>query len=199
MRLSKFTDYALRVCLYLAAHEGRLVPIWEISGAHGLSQSNLMKVVNQLVDHGVLQSTRGRSGGVRLAKCASEIRVGQVARKMEGDGAMIDCDKCILRGSCGVVRALREAKDAFYARSSTGSRCARLSRRTRVRWIFCCAPGLPARPDPGHRRLRLDTVRGSGRSQSRPARNWRCVSIAAFEVCVWRAEPVVPARVGGWP
>ncbi|MBU2963784.1 Rrf2 family transcriptional regulator [Citreicella sp. C3M06] len=115
MRLSKFTDYALRVCLYLAAHEGRLVSISEISRAHEVSQSNLMKVVNQLVDHGVLQSTRGRSGGVMLAHCASDILVGQVARKMEGDAALVDCDSCILRGSCGLVRALREAKDAFYA------------------------------------------------------------------------------------
>lgn len=114
MHLSKFTDYAVRVCLYLGAHQDRVVPISEITRAHGLSQSNLMKVVNQLVDGGFLKSTRGRSGGVALARSAAEIRVGEIARHMEGDTRMVDCSTCILLGSCGLVRALREAKDAFY-------------------------------------------------------------------------------------
>lgn len=114
MNLSKFTDYALRVCLYLGAHQDRVVPISEMSRAHGVSQSNLMKVVNQLVDGGFLKSTRGRSGGVALARPAAEIRVGEVARFMEGDDPLVDCSSCILRGSCGLVRGLKEAKDAFY-------------------------------------------------------------------------------------
>lgn len=114
MHFSKFTDYALRVCLYLGAQQDRLVPISEITRAHGLSQSNLMKVVNQLVDGGFLKSTRGRSGGVALARPAAEIRIGQLARYMEGDDALVDCSSCILLGSCGLVRGLREAKDAFY-------------------------------------------------------------------------------------
>ncbi len=114
MHLSKFTDYALRVCLYLGAHQERVVPISEMARAHDLSQSNLMKVVNQLVDGGFLQSTRGRSGGVALARPAAEIRIGEVARFMEGDHALVDCSSCILRGSCGLVRGLKEAKTAFY-------------------------------------------------------------------------------------
>ncbi|WP_417719625.1 RrF2 family transcriptional regulator [Salipiger sp.] len=114
MRLSKFTDYAVRVCLYLGAHQGRTVPISEIAEAHGLSQSNLMKVVNQLVDGGFLRSVRGRSGGIALARPPAEIRMGEVTRHMEGDTAMVDCSTCILKGSCGIVRALKEAKAAFY-------------------------------------------------------------------------------------
>lgn len=114
MHLSKFTDYALRVCLYLGAHQQRLVPISEIARAHDLSQSNLMKVVNQLVDGGFLKSTRGRSGGVQLANPAANIRVGDVVRHMEGDGGMVDCSTCILRGACGLVGVLRQAKSEFY-------------------------------------------------------------------------------------
>lgn len=114
MHLSKFTDYALRVCLYLGAHQDRLVPISEITQAHGLSQSNLMKVVSQLVDGGFLNSTRGRSGGVRLSRPASEIHIGEIVRHMEGDGKIVDCSTCLLQGACGLVRTLREAKEAFY-------------------------------------------------------------------------------------
>ncbi|MAU47655.1 MAG: DNA-binding transcriptional regulator [Yangia sp.] len=114
MHLSKFTDYALRVCLYLGAHQDRVVPISEITRAHGLSQSNLMKVVQQLVEGGFLKSTRGRSGGVTLARPAAEIRVGEVARFMEGDSGLVDCSTCILIGACGLVRGLNEAKSAFY-------------------------------------------------------------------------------------
>lgn len=114
MHLSKFTDYALRVCLYLGAHQDRVVPISEITRAHGLSQSNLMKVVQQLVEGSFLKSTRGRSGGVTLARPAAEIRVGEVARFMEGDSGLVDCSTCILIGACGLVRGLNEAKSAFY-------------------------------------------------------------------------------------
>lgn len=114
MRLSKFTDYAVRICLYLTAHEQRLVSISEIAQAHQLSQSNLMKVVQQLVEGGYLRSVRGRLGGVQVARPASEIRVGEVIRYMEGDTQLVDCKSCILQGSCGLVRVLHEAKLAFY-------------------------------------------------------------------------------------
>ena len=88
--------------------------IAEIARAHDLSQSNLMKVVQQLVEGGFVRSTRGRSGGVQLAKPAEEIHAGAVARFMEGETPLVDCASCILNGSCGLVRALAEAKAAFY-------------------------------------------------------------------------------------
>ncbi|MCF8481017.1 MAG: Rrf2 family transcriptional regulator [Rhodospirillum sp.] len=114
MRLSRFSDYALRACLYLAAHPNRLVPIAEIARSHDLSQSNLMKVVNLLVDGGVLASTRGRHGGVALARAPRDIRLGQVVRLMEGDGDLVNCANCLLDGSCGLVRVLHQATEAFY-------------------------------------------------------------------------------------
>ncbi|WP_413207171.1 RrF2 family transcriptional regulator [Rhodospirillum sp. A1_3_36] len=114
MRLSRFSDYALRACLYLAAHGDRLVPIAEIARAHDLSQSNLMKVVNLLVDGGVLSSTRGRHGGVTLAKASQDIKLGDVVRLMEGEGRLVDCSECLLDRSCGLVKVLFQAKEAFY-------------------------------------------------------------------------------------
>ena len=114
MNLAKFTDYALRVCLYLAAREERIVPISELARAHRLPQSSLMKVVNQLVEGGFLTSTRGRSGGVRLSQPATATGVGVIVRHMEGDAQLVDCTTCILRGSCGLVGALRHAKETFY-------------------------------------------------------------------------------------
>ncbi|WP_298497675.1 Rrf2 family transcriptional regulator [uncultured Maritimibacter sp.] len=114
MHLSKFTDYAIRVCLYLGVRQGDTVKISEIAQAYSLSQSNLMKVVNRLVDGGYLRSQRGRSGGVTLAFAPQDIRMGEVARFMEGETAVVDCACCLLCGSCGLTRALREAQIAFY-------------------------------------------------------------------------------------
>lgn len=115
MRLARFTDYAIRMCLYLGAHQERLVSIAEAAEAHGLSHGNFMKVAQQLVEGGFVESVRGRSGGIRLARPASEIRIGELARFMEGDAPMADCASCTLRSACGLIGALEAAKDAFYA------------------------------------------------------------------------------------
>jgi len=68
MRLTRYTDYAMRVLIYLAARPGQLCSIREIARAYGVSQSHLMKVVNDLVNAGYLTSARGRFGGIRLAR-----------------------------------------------------------------------------------------------------------------------------------
>ncbi|MGR3367721.1 MAG: RrF2 family transcriptional regulator [Sagittula sp.] len=143
MHFSKFTDYALRVCLYLGVHDGRVVPISEIARAHNLSQNNLMKVVNMLVEGSYLKSTRGRSGGVQLARPADEIRVGDVARYMEGDANMVDCSTCILLGSCGLVGALAEAKILFYQTLNRNSIADAIAGHPRTRAILMEADNLP--------------------------------------------------------
>ncbi|MCA0043305.1 RrF2 family transcriptional regulator [Celeribacter litoreus] len=114
VHLSKFSDYAIRVCLHLTAHTGKRVSIAEIAKLQGLSHANLMKVVNQLVDAGFLKSTRGRSGGVELAQPADHIRIGEVVRHMEGEGALVDCRTCVIRGSCGLPSVLQTAKRVFF-------------------------------------------------------------------------------------
>ena len=83
MRLTRYTDYAIRVLFYLAARPGRQCSIAEISRAYAISHSHLMKVVNDLVNAGYLISARGRFGGIRLARDPSEIRIGAVVRHTE--------------------------------------------------------------------------------------------------------------------
>lgn len=115
MRLTRYTDYAMRVLLYLAARPDRLSPISEIATAYGISQNHLMKVVNDLVNSGYLESVRGRSGGIRLARAASEINVGKLIRHTEEDFDLVDCGSCIIASACGLTSVLDEALGAFLA------------------------------------------------------------------------------------
>lgn len=114
MRLTRYTDYAMRVLLYVGVQDdARLSPISEISRAYGISQNHLMKVVNDLVNAGYLESVRGRFGGIRLARPAAEINVGAVVRHTEEGFDLVDCASCIIAPACGLTGALAEALAAF--------------------------------------------------------------------------------------
>lgn len=113
MRLTRYTDYAMRVLLYLAARPDRLCSISEIAGAYGISQNHLMKVVSDLVGAGYLDSVRGRSGGVRLARLPSEINIGAVVRHTEDGFDLVDCGSCVIAPACGLTGALAQALSAF--------------------------------------------------------------------------------------
>jgi Rrf2 family nitric oxide-sensitive transcriptional repressor len=113
MRLTRYTDYAMRVLLYLAARPDRLCSISEIAGAYGISQNHLMKVVSDLVGAGYLDSVRGRSGGVRLARPPSEINIGAVVRHTEDGFDLVDCGSCVIAPACGLTGALAQALTAF--------------------------------------------------------------------------------------
>ena len=114
MRLTRYTDYAMRVLLYVGAQDKeRLSQISEISRTYGISQNHLMKVVNDLVNAGYLESVRGRFGGIRLARPAAEINVGAVVRHTEEGFDLVDCGSCIIAPACGLTGALAEALTAF--------------------------------------------------------------------------------------
>lgn len=115
MRLTRYTDYAMRVLLYLGARPERLCSIAEISGAYRISQNHLMKVVNDLVRQGYVASVRGRFGGIRLGRPAEEINVGAVIRHTEDGFDLTDCGGCVIAPACGLTGALREALAAFMA------------------------------------------------------------------------------------
>lgn len=116
MRLTRYTDYAMRVLLYLGAQpEGELTPIAKISRAYDISQNHLMKVVNDLVNGGYLESVRGRFGGVRLARPATEINIGAVIRHTEEGFELVDCGTCVVATACGFTGALGKALSAFMA------------------------------------------------------------------------------------
>ena len=120
MRLSDYTDYTLRVLMYCAANPDRLVTIAEISDRHRVSKNHLMKIVSDLGRQGLVETTRGRGGGVRLLKAPSAIRVGDVVRSSETDFRLVECfdastDTCTLTPTCRLRKVLRNALSAYFA------------------------------------------------------------------------------------
>lgn len=113
MRLTGYTDYSMRVLLYLGARPDRLCSVAEISRAYGISQNHLMKVVNGLGRLGYVASARGRSGGIRLAMPANQIPVGKVVRETEDGFDLVDCQRCVISSACGFASVLDEALAAF--------------------------------------------------------------------------------------
>ncbi|BBK43703.1 HTH-type transcriptional regulator NsrR [Allostella vacuolata] len=113
MRLTRYTDYAMRVLLYLGARPERLCSIAEIARAYDVSQNHLMKVVNDLVRAGYVASVRGRLGGIRLARDPGLVNVGQVVRHTEVDFDLVECGTCVIAPACGLTGVLREALEAF--------------------------------------------------------------------------------------
>ena len=113
MRLKSYTDYALRVLMHLAAKPDRLSSIAEIARTYRISHNHLMKVVHDLRKEGFLDAVRGRSGGVRLARPAAEITVGDVVRHTEAGFDLVDCGSCVIAPACALTAALHEARSAF--------------------------------------------------------------------------------------
>jgi Rrf2 family nitric oxide-sensitive transcriptional repressor len=115
MRLKTYTDYALRVLMHLAAKPDRLASISEIARTYRISHNHLTKVVHDLRKQGFLDAVRGRSGGVRLARPATEISVGDVVRLTEGTFDLVDCGSCVIAPACALTAALHDARRAFMA------------------------------------------------------------------------------------
>lgn len=115
MRLTRYTDYALRVLTYLGAQPDRVCSIAEIARAYGVSQNHLMKVAHDLGKAGYIEGVRGRTGGIRLARPPEKINVGAVVRRMEDGFVLVDCDTCAIAPACDLTRVLDEALAAFMA------------------------------------------------------------------------------------
>lgn len=120
MKLTAFSDYTLRVLMYLAVERDRLATIPEIAAAYGISENHLMKVVHQLARSGVIESVRGKGGGIRLARQPDQIRLGEVVRNSEGGGAIVECLSddptcCKIAPVCRLTAILVRAFEALYA------------------------------------------------------------------------------------
>ncbi|MDQ0216505.1 Rrf2 family nitric oxide-sensitive transcriptional repressor [Oikeobacillus pervagus] len=120
MRLTAYTDYSLRVLIYLASKEDHsLSNIKEISIAYGISKNHLMKVTYELGKMGVIETIRGRNGGIRLAHAPSEINIGKIVRQTEEDFFLVDCFNpdsprpCVISPVCGLTHALNKALLAY--------------------------------------------------------------------------------------
>ncbi len=136
MRLTRYTDYALRVLLHLAAHPEKLCSISEMSRAYGVSQNHLMKVVHDLGKAGYLTTVRGRSGGVKLAKAPKQINVGAVVRHTEDGFEMVDCASCVIAPACGLTSAFGKALAAFMAVLDSYTLADLMNKRTALRALL---------------------------------------------------------------
>ncbi|MFM7026993.1 MAG: RrF2 family transcriptional regulator [Limnohabitans sp.] len=120
MRLTQWTDYALRVLMYCAVHAQResAPTIAEIAEVHGISRSHLMKIVMELSAKGWLSTSRGRGGGLRLLRPAQDMVIGEVVRQMEEDFTLVECfntegSACRIDGRCRLKGVLDQALQAY--------------------------------------------------------------------------------------
>jgi len=118
MHLTSYTDYCLRVLIYLAMlEEDRLATIQEIAESYGISRNHLMKVVHQLNRKGYIHSIRGKHGGLKLRLAPEEINVGVLVRETEQDMNLVECfasgNQCVITPVCGLKRMFAEALSSF--------------------------------------------------------------------------------------
>lgn len=120
MRLTSYTDYCLRVLIFVAARPDQRATIAEIARSYAISENHLVKVVHFLGKAGFLENVRGRGGGLQLAEAASRINVGTVVRSAEGPALPAACfdpaaPKCSIAPACRLRGVLGDAVEAFYA------------------------------------------------------------------------------------
>lgn len=119
MRLTLYTDYSLRVLMYVGV-KGGAATISELAQSYAISRNHLMKIIHRLGQLGYLETARGRGGGLRLARPPSEINIGEVVRRTEDDFALVNCfdamaAPCAIANACALRAALGEALEAFFA------------------------------------------------------------------------------------
>jgi Rrf2 family nitric oxide-sensitive transcriptional repressor len=119
MQLTQFTDLGLRVVMHLAATAADSLPSTKLVAEQlNLSYAHTTKVVARLSELGVVTTRRGRGGGLAITELGRSASIGWLARQLEGDAEVVDCDgakPCPLRSGCSLRKALRDAREAFYA------------------------------------------------------------------------------------
>lgn len=138
MRLTRHTDYALRILLQAALEPERRLSIAAVAEAQGIARNHAMKLVNELAAAGLLITVRGRGGGFVLGRAAAEISIGEVVRLTEPDLRPADCDNCALASGCGLTPMLSGAVRAFLAELD-GHSLADAARGTRMPFLVAAA------------------------------------------------------------
>ena len=117
MHITRYTDYSLRVLIYLALQQERLVTIQQIADSYDISKNHLMKVVHQLTLKGYIESVRDKNGGLRLHRRPEDINIGVLVRETEQDMNLVECfssdNQCCITPVCGLKNILAEALRAF--------------------------------------------------------------------------------------
>ncbi len=119
MKLTAFTDYSLRLLMYVAVNDDRLVSIREVAEVFSISRNHLMKIVHELGKGKYLQTVRGKNGGFRLGKPARDINLGTLVRYTEDDLSVVECfgekeSQCKIIELCMLAGVLQMALDSFF-------------------------------------------------------------------------------------
>ena len=119
MRLTTFSDYSLRVLIYLAVHDDKLATIGQIAEAYAISANHLMKVVHYLAQAGYIETARGKGGGMRLGLAPENINIGELVRATEDNRKLVECfdpdnSDCRIETACALRGMLARALEAFF-------------------------------------------------------------------------------------
>jgi len=141
VQLTYYTDYSLRVLMYLAVRRGGMANVSEIAHQYGISRNHLVKVVHNLARGGFIRSYRGKGGGIELARDPAQINIGEVVRYTEGPPKPVECfdaekNRCIITNACGLAAAVAEACESFYATLDRYTLADLLRRRSRLAAIL---------------------------------------------------------------
>lgn len=115
MQITRYTDYALRVLIYLGLKPNCLCSIQEIASAYQISQNHLMKIVHHMSKADFIKTVRGRNGGLQLSKRPEQISIGSVVRYTQETICPIDCTDCIVRTNCNLINIFYHAFKEFYS------------------------------------------------------------------------------------
>ncbi|HEY5008852.1 MAG TPA: Rrf2 family transcriptional regulator [Caulobacteraceae bacterium] len=148
MRLTVYTDFSLRVLMYVALHPERLPTIGEIATSYGISKNHLMKVVYELGAAGYLATVRGKNGGIRLARAPADIGLGDVVRHSEPDMALVPCFDgenalCAITPACRLRSALYEARSAFFTVLDAYTLADLVENKAALRGLLATGPRQP--------------------------------------------------------
>ncbi len=118
MNITRFTDYSLRVLIYLAIDNKESITIKEVAERYQISKNHLMKVVQELNAKGYLIATRGKNGGIRLGREAGDINIGELVRSIEQGSTLVECfgsdNRCVITPACQLKRMFAEAMEQFF-------------------------------------------------------------------------------------
>jgi Rrf2 family transcriptional regulator, nitric oxide-sensitive transcriptional repressor len=147
MQLTYYTDYSLRVLMYLAIRRDRIANISEIAERYGISRNHLVKVVHNLARGGFIKSYRGKGGGIELARDPRQINIGEVVRYTEGPLKPVECfdverNRCVIASVCGLAEVIAEACDSFFTTLDRYTLADLVKRRERLSKVLAPRPSL---------------------------------------------------------
>ena len=118
MQITRYTDYSLRVLIYLAINKQQLTTINDIATSYNISKNHLMKIVQQLNQQGYVLATRGKNGGIKLNREPKDLNIGRLVRVIEDKNKLIECfgvdNQCVITPSCQLKNIFAEAQENFF-------------------------------------------------------------------------------------